>query len=95
MQACNRFLLAHYFLTQENYNELEQSLKGNDHSWTALTLKLCTALETADKLIQSTGSNVESLAENIHVLETILTRGDSTVEKAKDVLNTMPEKKNY
>lgn len=86
MQAYNHFF-------QENYNELTQSLKGNDHSWTALTLKLCTALETADKLIKSTGSNIESLAEKVHVLETILACGDSTVAKAKDVLNTMTEKK--
>ncbi|KAJ8491374.1 hypothetical protein OPV22_013095 [Ensete ventricosum] len=36
---------------QENYDQLIQSLEGADHSWTALTLKLCAALKTADKML--------------------------------------------
>ncbi|XP_058114500.1 uncharacterized protein LOC131257704 isoform X2 [Magnolia sinica] len=76
----------------ENYNKLTEALKGTDQSWTALTLKLCASLETADKLIQSANSNVETLAEKIRELESIMKRGDSAVATAKAILNTQSKK---
>ncbi|XP_058097179.1 uncharacterized protein LOC131242506 [Magnolia sinica] len=79
-------------LFQENYNKLTEALKGTDQSWTALTLKLCASLETADKLIQSANSNVETLAEKIGELESIMKRGDSAVATAKAILNTRSKK---
>ncbi|KAI3951617.1 hypothetical protein MKX01_018733 [Papaver californicum] len=70
-------------LFQENYSQLSEALAGTDHSWTALTLKLCSALETADKLVQSNNSNIRFLSEKVEVLENILKRGDSAVRSAK------------
>ncbi|KAI3866846.1 hypothetical protein MKW92_029377 [Papaver armeniacum] len=70
-------------LFQENYSQLSEALDGTDHSWTALTLKLCSALETADKLVQSKNSNVRFLSEKVEVLESIVKRGDSAVKSAK------------
>ncbi|KAF6170878.1 hypothetical protein GIB67_018960 [Kingdonia uniflora] len=68
---------------QENYNQLNQALAGNDHSWTALTLKLCSALETADKLVQSTNSNISQLTEKVGVLQSMVSRGDAAVKDLK------------
>ncbi|MCL7030239.1 hypothetical protein MKW94_026222 [Papaver nudicaule] len=62
---------------------LFSALAGIDHSWTALTLKLCSALETADKLVQSNSSDIRFLSEKVEVLETIVKRGDSAVRSAK------------
>ncbi|RZC73565.1 hypothetical protein C5167_049045 [Papaver somniferum] len=70
-------------LFQENYSQLSQALDGTDHSWTALTLKLCSALETADKLVQSNNSNVRFLSAKVEVLESIVKRGDSAAKSAK------------
>ncbi|KAL5982487.1 hypothetical protein ACLOJK_016560 [Asimina triloba] len=79
----NRNLL----LCQENHDKLNEALKGtSDHSWTALTLKLCATLETADKLLQSANTNVEMLAEKIGELESIMKRGDAAVATARAVL---------
>ncbi|XP_043712057.1 uncharacterized protein LOC122660871 [Telopea speciosissima] len=72
-------------LFKENYNQLNEALSGTDHSWTALTLKLCTSLETADKLIQSANSNVRVLSAKVEVLESIMKRGDSVVAAAKGI----------
>nr|CAD1825115.1 unnamed protein product [Ananas comosus var. bracteatus] len=47
-------------------------LRGNDHSWTTLMLKLCAALRAADKLVNSASVNAESLLEKVAVLESIL-----------------------
>ncbi|XP_042457188.1 uncharacterized protein LOC122041539 isoform X2 [Zingiber officinale] len=69
----------------ENYDQLLQSLEGNDHSWTTLTLKLCTALKTADKLVGSANSNIDSLLEKVASLETIIDRGDSVIAKVKSI----------
>lgn len=70
-------------LFQENFNELRGALDGADHSWTALTLKLCSALETANKLVDSTNSHVASLAEKVQELERIVDRRDSAIAAAK------------
>ncbi|KAF5450755.1 hypothetical protein F2P56_031082 [Juglans regia] len=70
-------------LFQEEYNHLNEALSGTDHSWTALTLKLCSALETANKLVQSTNSNVSLLSEKVGELEKIVKRGDSAIASAK------------
>ncbi|KAK1263229.1 hypothetical protein QJS04_geneDACA018585 [Acorus gramineus] len=71
-------------LFEETYNQLTESLSGTtDHSWALLTLKLCSALETADKLLQTADTNSESLLEKIDVLKGILKRGDSAVAVAR------------
>ncbi|KAL8482132.1 hypothetical protein ACS0TY_027747 [Phlomoides rotata] len=75
-------------LFQENFNELKEALDGADHSWTALTLKLCTALETAGKLVDSTNSSVASLSEKVEDLERIVNRRDSVIREAKAIQGT-------
>ncbi|XP_061341958.1 uncharacterized protein LOC133288256 [Gastrolobium bilobum] len=75
-------------LFQENYEHLNSALAGSDHSWTSLTLKLCTALETANELVQSTNSNVSSLLEKVEELQKIVKRGDSAIAAAKTVYVT-------
>ncbi|KAL5558374.1 hypothetical protein UlMin_034585 [Ulmus minor] len=77
---------------QENYKNLNEALAGSDHSWTAQTLKLCSALETANKLVQSTNSNVRSLTEKVGELEQVIKRGDSAVAAARGVHATLIQK---
>ncbi|KAH7567893.1 hypothetical protein ACOSP7_009872 [Xanthoceras sorbifolium] len=72
-------------LFQENYDQLNEAFAGSDHSWTALTLKLCTALETANKLVQSTNTNVTLLSEKVGELERVVKRGDSAIAAAKSI----------
>ncbi|KAJ0984507.1 hypothetical protein J5N97_002863 [Dioscorea zingiberensis] len=72
-------------LFQENYDQLVKSLAGHDHSWTGLTLKLCSALKTADKLVSSANANSSLLLERVEILESIIKRGDSAVEAAKAI----------
>ncbi|KDP32774.1 hypothetical protein JCGZ_12066 [Jatropha curcas] len=72
-------------LFQENYSQLNEAFAGKDNSWTGLTLKLCTALETASELVQLTNSNVGMLSEKVGELEKIVKRGDSAVAAAKAV----------
>ncbi|OMO62606.1 hypothetical protein CCACVL1_22723 [Corchorus capsularis] len=72
-------------LFQDNYEKLNEALAGSDHSWTALTLKLCTALETANKMVQSTDTNVKLLSEKVAELEKIVKRGDSAVTAARAI----------
>uniref|UniRef100_A0A5B7BXQ3 Uncharacterized protein n=1 Tax=Davidia involucrata TaxID=16924 RepID=A0A5B7BXQ3_DAVIN len=79
-------------LFQENYDHLHEALAGTDHSWTALTLKLCTALETADKLVQSTNSHVGLLSEKVRELERIIKRGDSAIAAAKAIHSSLNRK---
>ncbi|KAF7829855.1 putative Histone-lysine N-methyltransferase SUV420H14-20 [Senna tora] len=74
-----------YLISLENYEHLNKALAGTDHSWTALTLKLCTALETANQLVQSTNSNVALLSEKVGELQKIVKRGDSAIAAAKAV----------
>ncbi|XP_020582892.1 uncharacterized protein LOC110026340 [Phalaenopsis equestris] len=73
-------------LFQENYDLLIESLSGNDHSWTSSTLKLCAALEKADRLILCANSNTGLLLEKIELLEGILKRGDAAVAKAMEIV---------
>ncbi|XP_058775243.1 uncharacterized protein LOC131649498 [Vicia villosa] len=71
-------------LFQENYDHLNEALNTtDDHSWTSLTLKLCTSLDTANKLVQCTNSNVASLLEKVEELEKIVKRGDSAIAATK------------
>ncbi|KAJ6685438.1 hypothetical protein OIU79_015476 [Salix purpurea] len=79
-------------LFQEEHDRLNQALDGTDHSWTALTLKLCTSLETANKLVQSTNSNVRLLSEKVEGLEKIIKRGDSAVAAAKAIHVSLNQK---
>ncbi|RYQ94704.1 hypothetical protein Ahy_B08g089643 isoform A [Arachis hypogaea] len=72
-------------LFQENYDHLVSALAGTDHSWTSLTLKLCTALETANHLVQSTSTNVTSLSEKVGELQKIVKRADSAIAAAREV----------
>ncbi|XP_039145436.1 uncharacterized protein LOC120282661 isoform X2 [Dioscorea cayenensis subsp. rotundata] len=74
-------------LFEENYDQLVKSLSGHDHSWTGLTLKLCSALKTADKLVSSANANSSLLLEKVEMLESIIKRGDSAVEAAKAIPN--------
>nr|ACU13357.1 unknown [Glycine max] len=70
-------------LFQEHYDHLNSALSGTDHSWTSLTLKLCTALETSNQLVQSTNTNVASLSKKVEDLQKIVKRGDSAIAAAK------------
>ncbi|KAF5740303.1 hypothetical protein HS088_TW11G00370 [Tripterygium wilfordii] len=79
-------------LFKETYDRLDKALAGTDHSWTALTLKLCSALETANKLVQSTNANVSLLSEKVGKLEGIVKRGDSAVSAAKAVHLSLNQK---
>ncbi|CAN1175423.1 hypothetical protein LINPERHAP2_LOCUS31936 [Linum perenne] len=72
-------------LFQEKYEQLNEALEGSDPNWTALTLKLCSSLETANKLVQSTNSNAGSLRERVAELEKLVKRGDSAVAAAKTI----------
>ncbi|KNA06646.1 hypothetical protein SOVF_179090 [Spinacia oleracea] len=76
-------------LFQENYNQLNKALAGTDHSWTSLTLKLCTALDTAKNLIQSANSNVTVLSENIAELEKIIKKEDSTIAEVRSIHSSL------
>ncbi|XP_028757506.1 uncharacterized protein LOC114716643 [Neltuma alba] len=80
-------------LFQENYKHLNKALAGTDHSWTALTLKLCTALETANDLLQSTNSNVGLLAEKVGQLQRVVKRADSAITAAKALHVNLDEDK--
>ncbi|KAK4276758.1 hypothetical protein QN277_014869 [Acacia crassicarpa] len=80
-------------LFQENYEHLNKALVGTDHSWTALTLKLCTALETANELVQSTNSNVGLLSEKVGELQKVVKRADSAIAAAKAVHVNLDEDK--
>ncbi|MBA0566151.1 hypothetical protein Golob_010995, partial [Gossypium lobatum] len=77
---------------QENFEKLNEALAGSDHSWTALTLELCTALETANKLVQSTDTNVRSLSEKVRELEKIVKRGDSAITAARAISISLNQK---
>ncbi|XP_057490657.1 uncharacterized protein LOC130776440 [Actinidia eriantha] len=79
-------------LFQEKYDHLNEALAGTDHSWTALTLELCNALETANKLVQSTNSQVELLSEKVGELERVIKRGDSAIAAAKAVHYSLNQK---
>ncbi|CAL1381021.1 unnamed protein product [Linum trigynum] len=79
-------------LFQENYEQLNQALEGSDPAWTALTLKLCTAVETANKLVQSTNSNARLLSEKVAEMEKVVKRGDSDVAAAKVIPITLGQK---
>ncbi|KAL3638809.1 hypothetical protein CASFOL_016716 [Castilleja foliolosa] len=72
-------------LFQENFSELKGALEGADHSWTALTLKLCSALETANKLVDSTNAHAALLAEKVENLEQSVGRRDSAITTAKAI----------
>lgn len=79
-------------LFQEHYEQLNEAHAGTDHSWTALTLKLCTAVETASKLVQSTNSNVKVLSDKVEELEKIIKKGDSTVAAARAIHVSLNQK---
>ncbi|GAB4844882.1 hypothetical protein Ancab_038274 [Ancistrocladus abbreviatus] len=72
-------------LFQENYDELNKALTGADHSWTSLTIKLCTALDSANKLIKSTNTNVVMLSDKLGELERIIKKGDCAVAAARSI----------
>ncbi|XP_038886232.1 uncharacterized protein LOC120076466 isoform X2 [Benincasa hispida] len=78
-------------LFQENYDQLNKVFDDNDHSWTALTLKMCNALDTATKLVESTNSNSRFLLEKIVELERVLEKGDSTREAAMAIQTSYSE----
>ncbi|VYS61984.1 unnamed protein product [Arabidopsis thaliana] len=79
-------------LFQENYDKLNDAFAGSDHSWTSLTLELCTSLETANKLVHATTTNARLLSEKVEELEKIVKRGDSAVAAARTVHATVNQK---
>ncbi|XP_048435384.1 uncharacterized protein LOC103936489 isoform X2 [Pyrus x bretschneideri] len=76
----------------QNYEQLNEALGGTDHSWAALTLKLCSALQTANKLVQSTNSNVMLLSEKVGELEGVVKRADSAMAAARVVHGSLNKK---
>ncbi|KAL8159246.1 hypothetical protein V2J09_000783 [Rumex salicifolius] len=79
-------------LFQENYNQLTRALDGTDHSWTSLTLKLCSALDTADKLIKSTNLNTITLSEKVTNLEGMINRRDDAVKQVRSIHSSLIQK---
>lgn len=57
-----------------------------------LLFQLCTSLETANKLVQSTNSNVGLLSEKVEGLEKIVRRGDSAVAAARAIHVSLNQK---
>ena len=55
-------------------------------------MQLCTALETANQLVQVTGSNVTLLSEKIQELEKIIKRGDDAVAAARTIHSDLKQK---
>lgn len=58
-------------LFQDNYDKLNRAFAGSDHSWTSLTLELCTSLETANKLVhapQKKKKRKSPLSSNIMII---------------------------
>lgn len=78
-----------WVLVLEKYDHLNEALAGSDHSWTTLTLELCTALETASKLVHSANSQVGLLLEKVGELERVVKRGDSAIAAVKAIHNTL------
>ncbi|KAF3779880.1 hypothetical protein EJ110_NYTH40502 [Nymphaea thermarum] len=75
-------------LFEANYNQLNAALESSDHSWTGLTLKLCSVLETADKLVKEASTRARLLVEKVDTLEKVLGRENSVVSEAKAVFAT-------
>lgn len=61
-------------------------------SFFRLLFQLCTSLETANKLVQSTNSNVGLLSEKVEGLEKIVRRGDSAVAAARAIHVSLNQK---
>lgn len=55
-------------------------------------MQLCSAVETANKLVQSTNSNVKVLSEKIGELEEVVKRGDSAVAAVRGVISSLRQK---
>ena len=51
--------------------------------------QLCSAVDTAKKLVQNTNSNVKSLSEKVGELEKVVKRGDAAVAAARGVIATL------
>ncbi|CAH2070359.1 unnamed protein product [Thlaspi arvense] len=79
-------------LFQDNYDKLNTAFAGSDHSWTSLTVELCTSLETANRLVHATTTNARLLSEKVEELEKIVKRGDSAVAAARTVHSTVNKK---
>lgn len=56
-----------------------------------LFVQLCTSLETANQLVQSTNSNVASLSEKVEELQKIVKRGDSAIAATKALYYVTPD----
>lgn len=79
-------------LFQETYKDLNEALAGSDHSWTALTLKLCSAVETANELVRSANSNAGELSDRVGELEEVVKRGDKAVSVARGLVSSLAQK---
>ncbi|XP_010679246.2 uncharacterized protein LOC104894386 [Beta vulgaris subsp. vulgaris] len=79
-------------LFQESYDQLNKALAGSDHSWTSMTLELCTTLDTAKKLIESANSNVMVLSENVGELENIIKKGESAIAEVRSIHSSLSQR---
>ncbi|KAL5211706.1 hypothetical protein ABZP36_022553 [Zizania latifolia] len=73
----------------EHYDNLTKALQENDPSWPSLMLKLCTALNTADKLVSCANKDAEQLLEKVEKLERVLERGDHAVAAIVECLERL------
>ncbi|XP_051139029.1 uncharacterized protein LOC127256857 isoform X1 [Andrographis paniculata] len=73
-------------LFQQNFDELKRALDGADPCWTALTLKLCSALETANKLVDSANSRAASLSEQVQELDKVVDRRVTAVAAVEEAI---------
>lgn len=55
-------------------------------------VQLCTALETANQLVQATSSNAGLLSKKIEELEKIIKRGDDAVAAARAIHGNLKQK---
>ena len=53
--------------------------------------QLCSALENANKLVQSTNSNVRLLSEKVGELEEVVKKGDSAVAVVRGVVSSLSQ----
>ncbi|KAL2895832.1 hypothetical protein RDABS01_006548 [Bienertia sinuspersici] len=79
-------------LIYEDYDQLNKALAGTDHSWTSLTLKLCTALDTAKKLIESANSNAMVVSDKVGELEKIIKKGDSAIAEVRSIHSSLSQR---
>ncbi|XP_062101715.1 uncharacterized protein LOC133807412 isoform X1 [Humulus lupulus] len=74
-----------------NLYSLSSLTLQNGVSFLFLVTQLCSGLETANKLVQSTNSNVRSLSEKVGELEEVFKKGDTVVAAVRGVISSFSE----